>query len=65
MGSEPVNPRFASPYTTPWRVIAVGSLKTVVESTLGTDLAAREVKGVKLLEILARRRGVGQNSVTG
>lgn len=49
MGSEPVNPRFASPYTTPWRVIAVGSLKTVVESTLGTDLAAREVQGVKLL----------------
>jgi len=25
---------------TPWRVIALGSLKTLVESTLGTDLAA-------------------------
>jgi alpha-glucosidase len=27
------------PLTTPWRVLAVGSLKTVMESTLGTDLA--------------------------
>jgi len=26
--------------TTPWRVLAIGSLKTVMESTLGTDLAA-------------------------
>ncbi|HEY1392518.1 MAG TPA: glycoside hydrolase family 97 catalytic domain-containing protein, partial [Methylibium sp.] len=26
--------------TTPWRVLAVGSLKTIMESTLGTDLAA-------------------------
>ncbi|MES2323509.1 MAG: glycoside hydrolase family 97 catalytic domain-containing protein [Pseudomonadota bacterium] len=25
---------------TPWRIIAIGSLKTVMESTLGTDLAA-------------------------
>jgi hypothetical protein len=25
--------------TTPWRVLAIGSLKTVMESTLGTDLA--------------------------
>ncbi len=28
---------------TPWRVIALGSLKTLVESTLGTDLAAPAV----------------------
>jgi alpha-glucosidase len=27
-------------FTSPWRVIALGSLATVVESTLGTDLAA-------------------------
>ena len=27
------------PLTTPWRVLAIGSLKTVMESTLGTDLA--------------------------
>lgn len=26
--------------TTPWRVLAVGTLRTVMESTLGTDLAA-------------------------
>ncbi len=29
--------------TTPWRVLAIGSLKTVMESTLGTDLAAPAV----------------------
>lgn len=28
------------PMTTPWRVLAIGPLKTVMESTLGTDLAA-------------------------
>lgn len=28
------------PFASPWRVIAVGSLATIVESTLGTDLAA-------------------------
>jgi hypothetical protein len=28
------------PLVTPWRVLAVGPLKTVMESTLGTDLAA-------------------------
>jgi len=28
------------PLTTPWRVLAIGPLKTVMESTLGTDLAA-------------------------
>ena len=27
-------------FTTPWRVLAIGPLKTVMESTLGTDLAA-------------------------
>jgi alpha-glucosidase len=31
------------PLTTPWRVLAIGSLKTVMESTLGTDLAAPAV----------------------
>lgn len=33
-------PRSTLPWTTPWRVVAVGDLGTVVESTLGTDLAA-------------------------
>ncbi len=32
-------PNFKLPYQTPWRVLSIGSLKTVVESTLGTDLA--------------------------
>ena len=31
------------PLTTPWRVLAIGPLKTVMESTLGTDLAAPAV----------------------
>lgn len=34
-----VTPQSALPWATPWRVIAVGSLATVMESTLGTDLA--------------------------
>lgn len=35
----PVNPQSKLPWVTPWRIIAVGSLKTIVESTLGVDLA--------------------------
>jgi len=48
IGKESVNPRFSAPYATPWRVIVVGDLKTVTESTLGTDLAAPAIPGVKL-----------------
>lgn len=33
-------PESTLPWQTPWRIIAVGDLKTMVESTLGTDLAA-------------------------
>jgi len=32
-------PESKLPWYTPWRIIALGSLKTIVESTLGTDLA--------------------------
>ncbi|WP_316834652.1 glycoside hydrolase family 97 protein [Pedobacter nutrimenti] len=32
-------PESKGPWTSPWRIIAIGSLKTVMESTLGTDLA--------------------------
>lgn len=39
MHGEPVNPASTLPWLTPWRFIAVGSLKTIAESTLGTDLA--------------------------
>jgi hypothetical protein len=34
-----VNPQSTLPWQTPWRLIVVGSLGTLVESTLGTDLA--------------------------
>lgn len=32
-------PQAALPFYSPWRVITIGSLKTIVESTLGTDVA--------------------------
>ena len=35
----PVNPQHALPWTTPWRLVVIGDLETIVESTLGTDLA--------------------------
>ncbi|KAF1723236.1 alpha-glucosidase [Pseudoxanthomonas wuyuanensis] len=35
----PVNPELPLPWQSPWRIIAIGSLKTIAESTLGTDLA--------------------------
>ena len=31
------------PWLTPWRIITIGSLKTIVESTLGTDLAPKAI----------------------
>jgi len=37
--NQPANPSSSLPWLTPWRVIAIGSLKTIAESTLGTDLA--------------------------
>lgn len=38
-----LNPESELPWYSPWRVIAVGSLKTIVESTLGTDLAPKAI----------------------
>jgi alpha-glucosidase len=35
----PAWPESKLPWTTPWRLIVVGSLKTIAESTLGIDLA--------------------------
>lgn len=32
-------PESSLPWRTPWRIIAIGDLKTICESTLGTDLA--------------------------
>lgn len=42
----PVKPQHSLPWTTPWRIVVIGDLKTVVESTLGTDLAAKPAAGV-------------------
>ncbi|GAA0562600.1 glycoside hydrolase family 97 protein [Chitinophaga japonensis] len=39
-GYLPVNNK---PWLTPWRIITIGSLKTMAESTLGTDLAPAAV----------------------
>jgi len=36
----PVNPESPLPWLSPWRIIAIGSLKTIAESTLGIDLAS-------------------------
>jgi len=38
-----LNPESRLPWYTPWRIIAIGDLKTIVESTLGTDLAKPSV----------------------
>jgi alpha-glucosidase len=35
------NPESKLPWATPWRIVAIGSLKTIAESTLGVDLADR------------------------
>ncbi|MDB5193416.1 MAG: glycoside hydrolase family 97 protein [Segetibacter sp.] len=37
-------PNSTSSWYSPWRIITIGSLKTVIESTLGTDLAKRPTK---------------------
>jgi hypothetical protein len=39
MNDQPTNPHSTLPWSTPWRIIALGSLKTIAESTLGVDLA--------------------------
>lgn len=36
-------PKNNKPWLTPWRIITIGSLKTIAESTLGTDLAPKTV----------------------
>lgn len=36
-------PENNKPWLTPWRIIAIGSLKTIAESTLGTDLAPKAI----------------------
>ncbi len=43
IGNGAVNPESTTPWLMPWRLIVVGSLKTIAESTLGTDLADKSV----------------------
>jgi alpha-glucosidase len=46
----PVNPESTLPWLTPWRLIVVGDLKTIVESTLGIDLADKPLANAKVPE---------------
>jgi alpha-glucosidase len=46
-GTGPATPEAKLPWTTPWRLIAIGSLKTIVESTLGTDVADPPAPGTR------------------
>ncbi len=48
IGSEPVQARFATPHVLPWRIVALGDLATVTESSLGTDLAAPAIPTARL-----------------
>ena len=43
-GKATLNPESTLPWRTPWRIIVIGDLKTVTESTLGTDLALPAIK---------------------
>ncbi|HEX2585789.1 MAG TPA: glycoside hydrolase family 97 catalytic domain-containing protein [Steroidobacteraceae bacterium] len=45
IGNGAVNPESLTPWLTPWRMIVVGDLETIVESTLGTDLADKPAVG--------------------
>ncbi len=39
-----LDPQSTLPWKTPWRIITIGDLETITESTLGTDLADPEVE---------------------
>ena len=39
-----LNPESELPWYTPWRIIAIGNLKTITESTLGTDVANKSIE---------------------
>lgn len=46
-----LEPESTLPWYTPWRIIAIGDLKTITESTLGTDLAApATIKDTQFIE---------------
>lgn len=39
-----LNPESELPWYTPWRIITIGSIKTITESTLGTDVADKAIE---------------------
>ena len=39
-----LKPESSTPWETPWRIITIGDLKTITESTLGTDLADEAIE---------------------
>lgn len=43
----PVRPESSLPWTTPWRFVVIGDLETIVESSLGTDLAVAAAPGTE------------------
>lgn len=45
MADGELNPQSTLPWYTPWRILSIGSLKTVTESTLGTDVAEKAIDG--------------------
>lgn len=44
MSTDGLLPSSQLPFYSPWRVITIGSLATIIESTLGTDVAAPSIK---------------------
>jgi len=54
-----LHPQSILPWKTPWRIIAIGNLKTIAESTLGTDLAFPAKKWIQLLLSPVKQVGVG------
>ena len=58
-GKATLNPESALPWKTPWRIIVIGSMKTITESTLGTDLAFPAKKSILPLLNLVKLHGVG------
>jgi hypothetical protein len=53
----PVAPQSTLPWTTPWRLIVIGDLATIIESSLGTDLAEPPAASAALV-----RNGPGKAS---
>jgi len=40
----PVLPESTMPWSSPWRIVAIGDLANIIESTLGTDVATRAIE---------------------